>query len=96
MTSTTLDWTRQLSEQLEWHWTRQLRPRFDGLTDAEYFWEPVVGAWTVRWSPDDARVVSDVVIPPPEPPPVTTIAWRLAHVTVGAARIVVGLSLIHI
>jgi len=25
----------------------------------------------------------DFAHPPPEPPPVTTIAWRLAHVTVG-------------
>lgn len=24
-----------LIEQLEWHWTNQLRPRLDGLTDEE-------------------------------------------------------------
>ena len=37
-----------LIEQLEWHWTNQLRPRLDGLTDDEYLWEPVAGAWSVR------------------------------------------------
>jgi DinB superfamily len=76
-----IDWNAEIAAQLQTHWSRQLRPRLDGLTDAEYFWEPVAGAWTVRWSRDDARFVSDVVIPPPEPPPVTTIAWRLAHVS---------------
>jgi hypothetical protein len=25
----------QLAEQLDWHWTQQLRPRLDGLTDAD-------------------------------------------------------------
>jgi hypothetical protein len=38
-----LDWTSQLAEQLDWHWHAQLRPRLDGLTDGEYFWEPVPG-----------------------------------------------------
>jgi hypothetical protein len=36
-----IDWTDQLAEQLDLHWHRQLRPRYEGLTDAEYFWEPV-------------------------------------------------------
>ena len=40
MTTLTIDWTEQLSEQLEWHWSRQLRPRFAGLSDDEYLWEP--------------------------------------------------------
>jgi hypothetical protein len=34
----------ELLEQLTWHWTNQLRPRLDGLTDEEYLWEPVRGA----------------------------------------------------
>ena len=33
-----------LIEQLEWHWTNQLRPRLNGLTDEEYLWEPAAGA----------------------------------------------------
>ncbi|GAB3290701.1 hypothetical protein [Parasphingorhabdus pacifica] len=38
----------QLHDQLDWHWREQLRPRLDGLVDAEYFWEPVDGCWNVR------------------------------------------------
>lgn len=44
----TIDWNRELVDQLDWHWQHQLRPRLAGLTDAEYFWEPVPGAWSVR------------------------------------------------
>src|ERR1035437_9105289 len=44
----TVDWNNQLAEQLDWHWRVQLRPRLDGLTDDEYRWEPVPGAWNVR------------------------------------------------
>ena len=40
-----VDWTAQLAEQLDWHWRSQLRPRLDGLSDTEYRWEPVAGAW---------------------------------------------------
>ena len=72
-----------LAEQLDWHWTGQLRPRFGGLSDDEYFWEPVPGCWTLH---RDGRI--DFASPPPQPEPVTTIAWRFAHVIVGvlAAR----------
>lgn len=68
----------ELAEQLDWHWQHQLRPRLDGLTDNEYFWQPVPGCWTVH--PDGAV---DFSYPPPQPEPFTTIAWRLAHVIVG-------------
>lgn len=67
-----------LADQLDYHWTHQLRPRLDGLTDAEYFWAPVPDCWTVH--PDGAI---DFSYPPPQPEPFTTIAWRLAHVIVG-------------
>lgn len=43
-----LDWTSQLTDQLDRHWHAQLRPRLDGLTDDEYFWEPVPGCWNIR------------------------------------------------
>jgi len=43
-----IDWNAQLTEQLDWHWRHQLRPRLAGLTDDEYRWEPVAGAWNVR------------------------------------------------
>lgn len=70
--------TEHLAEQLDWYWQNLLRPRLDGLTDDEYFWEPVPDCWTVH---RDGRI--DFAYPAPEPPPVTTIAWRLAHVIVG-------------
>jgi len=70
--------TNKLADQLDWHWTNQLRPRLDDLTDEEYFWQPVGDCWTVH--PDGAI---DYTFPAPQPAPFTTIAWRLAHVIVG-------------
>jgi DinB superfamily len=77
-----VDWTTHLVDQLEFHWTAQLRPRLDGLTDDEYFWEPAPNAWSVRPRADGTFTV-DWAYPEPDPPPVTTIAWRLAHLIVG-------------
>jgi hypothetical protein len=63
------------------------------MTDEEFFWEPVPGCWSVRrrtngpgpgasllagtgeWGRDAAPY------PHPWPPPVTTIAWRLSHLS---------------
>lgn len=70
--------TDLLADQLDFHWSRQLRPRLDGLSDDEYFWQPVPDCWTVH--PDGGV---DFVYPEPEPTPVTTISWRLAHVIIG-------------
>jgi DinB superfamily len=70
-------WNPLLMDQLTVHWEHALRPRLAGLTDDEYLWEPVPGAWSVR-----ADGI-DFVLPEPEPAPVTTIAWRLGHVVVG-------------
>jgi hypothetical protein len=42
------DWNAMLADQLDWHWQNQLQPRMDGLTDEEYFWEPVTGCWNLR------------------------------------------------
>lgn len=75
-----LDITHEALEQIDWHWRNQLRDRLAGLTDDEYLWEPVPGAWNVH--PGDPTTI-DFSFPPPEPAPVTTIAWRLAHVIVG-------------
>ena len=44
----TMSMTTQLTEQLEFHWEHALRPRLDGLTDDEYFWQPVPDCWTVH------------------------------------------------
>jgi DinB superfamily len=87
----TIDWTAQLLDQLEWHWRAQLRPRLAGLTDDEYFWEPAQPAWNVRPRGTSTAPVQggsgpftvDFAFPEPDPPPVTTIAWRLAHIIVG-------------
>ncbi|WP_309226477.1 MULTISPECIES: DinB family protein [unclassified Mycolicibacterium] len=70
--------TEELADQLDWHWQHQLRPRLEGLTDDEYFWQPVPDCWTVH--PDGSV---DFAYPPPQPEPFTTISWRLAHVIVG-------------
>jgi hypothetical protein len=90
-TTTTLDWTHELTDQLDFQWRTALRPRLDGLTDDEYLWEPVDGCWSVRPRGDSSAPIlggrGDFVIefaqPAPEPAPVTTIAWRLGHVIVG-------------
>jgi hypothetical protein len=65
----------------------RLRTRIKGLTDDEYFWEPVAGCWSVR-SGADGVFRSDGAGTHPEPAPLTTIAWRLAHIIglVGADR----------
>jgi DinB superfamily len=89
-----VDWNFQLAEQLDSHWREQLRPRLDGMTDAEYRWEPVAGAWNVRPRGTGSAPISvgggeftmDFAIPEPVPPPVTTIAWRLGHIIVGVLR----------
>ena len=54
----------------------------------EYFWELTSRCWSVR-KRVDAGVgwgtgvwVCEDDWPPPDPPPVTTIAWRLAHLSV--------------
>jgi hypothetical protein len=78
MSTDTTDLTTQLADQLDYHWTSQLRPRLADLTDEEYFWQPVPDCWTVH--PDGSI---DFGYPQPQPAPFTTIAWRLAHVIVG-------------
>jgi DinB superfamily len=88
---TDVDWTFQLAEQLDWHWRAQLRPRLNGLTDEEYRWEPVPGAWNVRPRGTGTAPIAvgageftiDFAMPEPDPSPVTTIAWRLGHIIVG-------------
>lgn len=69
--------------------------RLAGLTDDEYLWEPVPGMWSVRRRADavtpnplgagDWVLDNTMPEPAPEPPPVTTIAWRIGHLTSGFA-----------
>ncbi|MFF4910019.1 DinB family protein [Streptomyces sp. NPDC001260] len=90
--------SEQLAEQLDWHWRTNLRPRLDGLTDEEYFWEPVRDCWSVRPRGTSAAPMSvgsgawtmDFASPGPVPAPVTTIAWRLAHIIVSCLGYRVG------
>jgi hypothetical protein len=93
--SANVDWNGQLLDQLDWHWQHHLRPRLDGLTDDEYFWEPVAGCWSVRRRGKSTAPVQagsgaftiDFAFPEPDPAPVTTIAWRLGHIIVGVLGI---------
>jgi hypothetical protein len=86
-----IDWNAELIAQLDWHWQHQLRPRLDGLTDEEYFWEPAAGCWSIRRRGESTAPMvlgsgdftADFALPPPDPAPVTTIAWRLAHIIMG-------------
>ncbi|MET8233450.1 DinB family protein [Micromonospora sp. NPDC005298] len=89
--------SQRLADQLDRHWQKNLRPRLHGLADEEYFWEPVRGCWSVR--PRDAATpmaagagkwAMDFASPAPVPAPVTTIAWRLAHVIVSCLGYRVG------
>jgi len=90
-TSIDIDWNQELTEQLDWHWQHHLRPRLADLTDDEYLWEPVPGCWSLRprgeaTSPMAAGAgdtVADFDYPEPDPAPFTTIAWRMAHISIG-------------
>lgn len=73
-------WGTQVAGQLEFYWDAILRPRLEGLTDEEYFWEPVEGCWTLRKGEDGRYVLDGLGVRPPEPAPLTTLAWRLNHV----------------
>jgi len=57
----------------------------EGLTDDEYFWEPVDRCWSIRrvadadrgWGAGEWRC--EDAYPAPEPLPITTIGWRVVH-----------------
>lgn len=59
----------------------RLRIRMAGLTDEEYFWEPVPGCRTVRRQPDGA-FRSDGPAGRDDLHQFTTLAWRLSHIAV--------------
>ncbi|MCW2544813.1 MAG: hypothetical protein JWM40_2365 [Frankiales bacterium] len=83
-----IDWTGEVLDQIETHWQQRLRPRLEGLTDEEYFWQPVPGCWSVHPRGESTAPISwgsgEFTLdygPDTEPTPVTTIAWRLGHLT---------------
>lgn len=79
----------QLLAQIEFRWQAMFRPRLDGLTDDEYFWEPAAGCWSVRIVAGGRAHVDGQWYggwqPEITPPPFTTIAWRLCHIGAGLA-----------
>jgi len=56
----------------------RLERRLVGLGDAEFFWPPAPGAWTILEGPHGWTYEYEFA--PPPPTPVTTIAWRLHHI----------------
>ena len=67
------------------------RERLNGLTDAEYFWEPAPSSWSVRRraAATTGRIIGkgewvfEKEPGEPQPAPFTTIAWRLCHLASG-------------
>jgi hypothetical protein len=79
-----------LLAQFDFTWDRLVN-RLDGLSDAEYLWEPVPGCWSVR---PRERVQTprafgggewalEFASPEPDPAPFTTVAWRICHLASG-------------
>jgi hypothetical protein len=57
---------------------RRLRTRLDGLTDVEFFWEPVAGCWNIH-EDRTGHWTYHYAIPDPDPAPVTSIGWQVVH-----------------
>jgi hypothetical protein len=58
----------------------RLRARLEGLTDDEYRWEPAPVTWNVRTG-TDGEAVWDFGLAPVAPAPITSLAWRMIHIT---------------
>jgi len=71
--------TALLLDQLDFYLETHLFPRLEGLGDEEYFWEPAPDCWSVVEGPNGWELQH--VWPEPDPPPMTTIGWRLAHIS---------------
>jgi hypothetical protein len=79
--------TEQLRESMQFS-----QMRMEGLSDAEYLWEPVPGMWSIRrrgqtvtsgaYGPGEWQLDTEHIDPFAAGPP-TTIAWRLNHVLSG-------------
>jgi hypothetical protein len=64
----------------------RLFARVEGLTDAEYLWEPVPGCMTLRVDEDGVFLADPRPDPEPVPAPVTTIGWRIWHIGADCLR----------
>jgi hypothetical protein len=62
--------------------------RLEGLTDAEYLWEPTADSLNIRTDDDGVFRIDELFpkSPPGVPAPVTTIAWRIMHIGTGCLR----------
>src|SRR5699024_1883032 len=76
-----LNWPGEILAQADFYWDYSLRPRLQGLTDAEFYWEPVPGTWTVRQLPD-GRHAPDSAPSERDPDLVITVSWHLAYMVV--------------
>jgi len=56
----------------------RLRTRLEGLTDAEFFWEPIAGCWTI-YEDQPGHWTYHYATPDPTPAPATTIGWQVVH-----------------
>ncbi|HEY7223783.1 MAG TPA: DinB family protein [Micromonosporaceae bacterium] len=76
-----LDVVRDETVRLARYACERLRGRLVGMSDDEYFWEPVAGCWSVRRGRDGVyRQDGNESQPDPVPAPLTTIAWRVCHI----------------
>src|SRR5437879_10080719 len=57
----------------------RLRNRIEGLTDDEFFWQPVQNSWTI-YEDTPGHWTYHYAIPEPKPAPTTTIGWQIVHV----------------
>jgi hypothetical protein len=76
-----INWNSELLDQADFMWNNHFLPRIEGLSDEEYFWEPVEGCWNVFRNDEGAWAVP-WGYPQPDPPPFTTIGWRLVHIAI--------------
>ncbi len=59
--------------------SEQLLGRLEGLTDAEFLWEPAPSVWTVRERDGRTRPDSSIWAPIPGAEPPRTLAWSIDH-----------------
>ena len=76
------------TQMLDWVLKRSfddVRWLLEDVDEEDCFWEPAQPCWSVRRREDAGRAwgtgdwVCEDAWPPPDPLPVTSIAWRLAH-----------------
>jgi hypothetical protein len=75
-------WAPLIVDQLDFYMRAHLLPRLEGLSDEEFFWEPVQDCWSVRPSGDGWAMDGDDYDAETVPAPVTTIGWRVCHIAV--------------